>query len=97
MNCQGCLRSEARYRFYTDILNLEVCTLCAIKIIDIENAVEVPGSHTDHQPGKTEESLNPYGVLTGELTDWTVIFPSWKIDPFNLTILFAASDPVATS
>ncbi|MFQ5540324.1 MAG: hypothetical protein ACE5FB_07955 [Candidatus Binatia bacterium] len=94
MNCQGCLRSEARYRFYTDILNLEVCTPCAIKIIDIENAVEVPGSQTDRQLG---EGLNPHGVLTGELTDWTVIFPSWKIDPFNLNILFAASDPVATS
>ncbi len=35
MNCQRCQGIEDRYRVYTDLMNLRVCTSCAIKALDI--------------------------------------------------------------
>ncbi len=52
--CKRCLANEARYRVFTDILNLEVCTSCAIKAVELGIAVDVlPRLPTDHQPGDT--------------------------------------------
>ena len=36
MKCQRCQRSEARYRVYTDILNLKVCMSCVIEALEWE-------------------------------------------------------------
>lgn len=41
MKCQRCQRSEARYRVYTDILNLKVCMSCVIEALELGIAVEV--------------------------------------------------------
>ncbi len=41
MNCQRCKANGARYRVFTDILNLEVCTSCVIKALEVGIAVEV--------------------------------------------------------
>ncbi len=55
MNCQSCLRNEARYRVYTDMITLEVCTSCAMKAIVMGIAVEVlPRLRTDHQQSLLE-------------------------------------------
>ncbi len=55
MNCQSCLRNEARYRVYTDMINLEVCTSRAMKAIRMGIAVEVlPRLRTDHQQSLLE-------------------------------------------
>ncbi len=52
--CQRCLANEVRYRVFSDILNLEVCTSCAIKAVEVGIAVEVlPRLPTDYQPGDT--------------------------------------------
>ncbi len=50
MKCQRCQRSEARYRVYTDILNLKVCMSCVIEALELGIAVEVlPRLRTDQQ------------------------------------------------
>lgn len=50
MNCQRCLRNEARYRVYTDMMNLKVCMSCAIQALELGIAVEViPRLGTGHQ------------------------------------------------
>ncbi len=54
MNCQRCQANEARYRVFTDIMNLEVCSSCAIKAVEVGIAVEVLPRfrlQTDDQPG----------------------------------------------
>ncbi len=54
MNCQRCKTDEARYRVFTDIMNLEVCPSCAIKAVEVGIAVEVLPRFrllTDDQPG----------------------------------------------
>ncbi len=57
--CQRCLANEVRYRDFSDILNLEVCTSCAIKAVEVGIAVEaLPRLRTDHQPSD---------VLNGDL------------------------------
>ncbi len=54
MNCQRCQANETRHRVFTDILNLEVCTSCAIKAVELGIAVDVlPRLPTDHQHGDT--------------------------------------------
>jgi protein-arginine kinase activator protein McsA len=59
MNCQRCQANEAGYRVYTDIMNLEVCSSCAIKAVEVGIAVEaLPRLRTDHQPSD---------VLNGDL------------------------------
>ncbi len=50
MNCEKCLRNEARYSVYTDEMNLEACTSCATRARRMMIAVEVtPRLRTDHQ------------------------------------------------
>ncbi len=52
MNCQSCKSNEARYRVFTDILNLEVCTYCVIKALELGIAVEdLPRLRTNDRPG----------------------------------------------
>ncbi len=59
MNCQRCKANGARYRVFTDILNLEVCTSCVIKALELGLAVEeLHSSPFDHQPGDIKESLD---------------------------------------
>ncbi len=59
MNCKRCNENKARYRVFTDIMNLEVCTSCAIKAVEVGIAVEaLPRLRTDHQPSD---------VLNGDL------------------------------
>ncbi len=54
MNCKRCNENKARYRVFTDIMNLEVCTSCGIKALELGLAVEVlPRLPTDYQPGDT--------------------------------------------
>ncbi len=45
MNCQRCRENEARYRVYTEAMNIKVCTSCAlvalqlgIAVVDIEDS-----------------------------------------------------------
>jgi len=60
MNCQRCKSNEARYRVYTDILNLEVCTSCVIKALELGIAMEdLPTLQTDGQPGDTNKRHDP--------------------------------------
>ncbi len=55
MICQRCKADESRYRVYTDELNLEVCTSCAIEARRREIAVEaLPRLRTDHQQSLLE-------------------------------------------
>jgi hypothetical protein len=59
MNCQRCKANGARYRVFTDILNLRVCTSCVIKALEIGLAVEeLHRLPFDHQPGDIKESLD---------------------------------------
>jgi len=59
MNCKRCNENKARYRVFTDIMNLEVCASCAIKAVEVGIAVEaLPRLRTDHQPSD---------VLNGDL------------------------------
>ncbi len=59
MNCKRCNENKAGYRVFTDIMNLEVCTSCAIKAVEVGIAVEaLPRLRTDHQPSD---------VLNGDL------------------------------
>jgi len=59
MNCKRCNENKARYRVFTDIMNLEVCTSCAIKAVEVGIAIEaLPRLRTDHQPSD---------VLNGDL------------------------------
>ena len=52
MNCQRRKANEARYRVYTDVINLMVCVSCAIKARELGIGVEVlPRLRTDHQTG----------------------------------------------
>ena len=52
MNCQRCKSNEARYRVFTDILNLEVCTYCVINALELGIAVEdLPRLRTNDRPG----------------------------------------------
>ena len=58
MNCQRCKANGARYRVFTDILNLEVCTSCVITALELGLAVEELHSLPfDYQPGDIKESL----------------------------------------
>jgi hypothetical protein len=60
MNCQRCKTNEARYRVFTDILNLEVCTSCVIKALELGIAIEdLPKLRTDGRPGNTNKSPDP--------------------------------------
>ncbi len=59
MNCERCSADEVRFRAYSDIINLIVCTSCAIIAIELGIAGEVlPRLRTDHHPGD---------VLNGDL------------------------------
>ncbi len=59
MNCKRCNENKARYRVFTDIMNLKVCASCAIKAVEVGIAVEaLPRLRTDHQPSD---------VLNGDL------------------------------
>jgi len=64
MNCEKCSTDEVRFRVYSDIINLIVCTSCAKKARRLGLAVEAPPPRlrTDHQPGdvpKGDLTLNP--------------------------------------
>ncbi|MFQ5850079.1 MAG: hypothetical protein ACE5JU_05755 [Candidatus Binatia bacterium] len=41
MNCQRCLADEARYRVYSDAIDIRVCTSCAEEARELEIAVEI--------------------------------------------------------
>ena len=59
MNCKRCNENKARYRVFTDKMNLKVCASCAIKAVEVGIAVEaLPRLRTDHQPSD---------VLNGDL------------------------------
>jgi len=59
MNCERCSADEVRFRVFSDIINLIVCTSCANKARRIGLAVEGPlRLRTDHRPGD---------VLNGDL------------------------------
>ena len=50
MNCQRCQADEARFRVYTDIMNVKVCISCVIQALELGIAVEaLPRLRTDHQ------------------------------------------------
>jgi len=42
MNCEKCSTDEVRFRVYSDIINLIVCTSCAKKARRLGLAVEAP-------------------------------------------------------
>ncbi len=35
MNCQRCRANEARYRVYTEAMNIKVCTSCALVALQL--------------------------------------------------------------
>jgi hypothetical protein len=41
MKCQRCLRDQATYRVYTDLLDIKVCVACAEEACGLGIAVEV--------------------------------------------------------
>ena len=41
MRCQRCIINEASHRVFSDIIDAQVCTSCAIKALRLELAVEV--------------------------------------------------------
>jgi protein-arginine kinase activator protein McsA len=41
MKCQRCLRNEARYRVYTDVIDMKVCVACAEEARGLRIPVEV--------------------------------------------------------
>ncbi len=54
MNCKRCLAGEARFRVYSDEINIPVCASCASTALDLELAVEVlPELLTNRQPADT--------------------------------------------
>ncbi len=63
MRCQKCVTNKASHRVLIDVLNLRVCTPCAIIALELEIPVEVfPRFQTNHQPGDTGESLDLYAI-----------------------------------
>jgi len=59
MNCQRCQANEAGHHVFTDILNLEVCTACAIIAVELGIAVDtIPSLRSIHLPGN---------ILVGDL------------------------------
>ncbi len=41
MRCQRCITNEASHRVFSDTIDAQVCTSCAIKALRLEIAVEV--------------------------------------------------------
>ncbi len=41
MRCQRCIANEASHRVFSDVIDAQVCTSCAIKALRLELAVEV--------------------------------------------------------
>ncbi len=75
MSCQKCLASKARHRVFSDVLNVEVCTSCAIIALELEIPVEVfPRLQTDHQPSHTEGSQDHYGFFTRGLSYYSNLY-----------------------
>ncbi len=94
MNCQSCLRHEARYRVYTDMMNREVCISCAMKAAKLGFAFEVLlKSQTDHQTGDTPALLSP--VICGRRASapWASIsLRTWGTVPsFHFPFIFGES------
>ncbi len=59
MNCERCSADEARFRAYSDIINLIVCASCAIIAIELGIAIDtLPKLRSIHLPGN---------VLDGDL------------------------------
>jgi hypothetical protein len=55
MVCQRCGMKEARYRTYSDILDIEVCETCAREAQQLGIAVEVPGSKESARSSRAQE------------------------------------------
>lgn len=55
MVCQRCGMKEARYRTYSDILDIEVCETCAREAQQLGLAVEVPGSKKPARSSRAQE------------------------------------------
>lgn len=75
MRCQKCVTNKASHRVLIDVLNLRVCTPCAIIALELEIPVEVfPRLQTDHQPSHTEGSQDHYGFLTRGLSYYSNLY-----------------------
>jgi len=60
MKCKRCSVEEVRFRVYSDIINLAVCTSCAIKARILGLKVETLSTmRTDRQIGDNLTSLHP--------------------------------------
>jgi len=60
MKCERCSVEDVQFRVYSDIINLAVCTSCAIKarILGLE-VKTLSTMRTDHQIGENLTSLHP--------------------------------------
>ncbi len=60
MDCERCSADEVRFRVYSDIISLIVCTSCAMKARKLGLAVEAPPKlRTDRQPGDVLDGDQP--------------------------------------
>ena len=59
MDCQRCLTGkEAKYRVYTDIIDMKVCAACADEARRLGIAVEVLDSAEEKNNGATSELVD---------------------------------------
>jgi hypothetical protein len=65
MECERCFTGdEARYRAYTDIIDIKVCSACADKARNIGIAVEVLGGEGKPNSAGNNAALgSPAGIL----------------------------------
>ena len=72
MKCQRCQVNEAEYLVYTETINLEVCTSCAVKALDRLIASELyPRLRTIHQQILRAFEQNN-DILDGDLSQSTL-------------------------
>lgn len=75
MKCQRCIANEARHYAFSDIVDAQVCTPCAIKALELGLTVKaIPGLRTNHQPSYAEGSQDHYGVLTRGLSYYSDLY-----------------------
>ena len=75
MKCQRCKENEARHFAFSDIDDVQVCTPCAIKALELGLTVEaIPRLRTNHQPSHTEGSQDHYGFLTRGLSYYSDLY-----------------------
>ncbi len=69
MNCKRCQVNEAEYLVYTDTINLEVCTSCAVKALDRLIASELyPRLRTNHQQILRGRLNKTADIMDGDLS-----------------------------